>query len=44
MVTGALIFASLRRAEQTDWGACRTEFYPTYDFIPVWESKPRRRA
>jgi uncharacterized protein with GYD domain len=24
--------------EQNAWGAFRTEFYPTYDFRPVWES------
>lgn len=24
--------------EQNAWGAFRTEFYPTYDFKPIWES------
>ena len=24
--------------EKNAWGAFRTEFYPTYDFRPVWES------
>jgi hypothetical protein len=24
--------------EQCAWGAFRSEFYPTYDFRPVWES------
>jgi len=24
--------------EQSAWGAFRTEFYPTYDFVPVWQS------
>lgn len=24
--------------EETAWGAFQTEFYPTYDFKPVWES------
>src|SRR5690349_14880786 len=23
--------------EQSAWGAFRTEFYPTYDYKPVWE-------
>lgn len=23
--------------EQNAWGAFDTEFYPTYDFVPVWE-------
>jgi uncharacterized protein with GYD domain len=25
--------------EQNAWGAFRTEFYPTYDFRPVFEAK-----
>jgi hypothetical protein len=28
--------------EQNAWGAYRTEFYPTYDFRPVWESTYRK--
>ena len=32
-----------RVIEQTAWGAYRTEFYPTYDFKPVWESIPHHR-
>jgi hypothetical protein len=32
-----------RVIEQTAWGAYRTEFYPTYDFKPVWESIPHDR-
>jgi len=32
-----------RVIEQTAWGAYRTEFYPTYDFKPVWESMPHHR-
>lgn len=24
--------------EQSAWGAFSTEFYPTYDFRPVWEN------
>ena len=24
------------------WGAFRTEFYPTYDFRPVFESRRRQ--
>lgn len=23
--------------ERSAWGAFHTEFYPTYDFIPVWK-------
>lgn len=23
--------------EKKAWGAFETEFYPTYDFVPVWE-------
>jgi uncharacterized protein with GYD domain len=29
--------------EQNAWGAFRTEFYPTYDFRPVWESKYKKK-
>ena len=25
--------------EKTAWGAFRTEFYPTYDYKPVWEKR-----
>ena len=28
--------------EQNAWGAFETEFYPTYDFRPVWESTRTR--
>jgi hypothetical protein len=27
-----------RMIEEKAWGAFRTEFYPSYDFIPVWET------
>jgi hypothetical protein len=27
-----------RMIEEKAWGAFRTEFYPTYDFLPVWET------
>jgi hypothetical protein len=27
--------------EAKAWGAFRTEFYPTYDFKPVWETLRR---
>ena len=27
-----------RMIEEKAWGAFRTEFYPTYDFVPVWET------
>jgi hypothetical protein len=26
-----------RVIEQKGWGAYRTEFYPTYDYLPVWK-------
>ena len=29
--------------ENAGWGAYRTEFYPTYDFRPVWEEMQRKR-
>jgi hypothetical protein len=29
--------------ENAGWGAYRTEFYPTYDFRPVWEEQQRKR-
>lgn len=28
--------------EQNAWGAFRTEFYPTYDFRPIWEALRRQ--
>ena len=28
--------------EQNAWGAYRSEFYPTYDFKPVWQSEYRK--
>lgn len=32
-----------RMIEQKGWGAYRTEFYPTYDYLPVWkEAHPGR--
>ena len=30
--------------ENAGWGAYRTEFYPTYDFRPVWEQQQRKRG
>jgi hypothetical protein len=34
-----------RVIEEKAWGAFSTEFYPTYDFRPVWEeAQARRRA
>ena len=30
-----------RMIESKAWGAFRTEFYPTYDFKPVWETLRR---
>jgi len=29
--------------EQAGWGAYRSEFYPTYDYRPVWEEEQRKR-
>lgn len=32
-----------RLIEEKGWGAYRTEFYPTYDYLPVWkEAHPGR--
>lgn len=30
--------------EQRAWGAFSTEFYPTYDFQPVWENIKARQS
>jgi len=32
-----------RVIEQTAWRGYRTEFYPTYDFKPVWDATPHHR-
>lgn len=32
-----------RVIEQAAWGGYRTEFYPTYDFKPVWDAIPHHR-
>jgi hypothetical protein len=24
--------------EKGAWGAFKTEFYPTYDFVPIWKA------
>lgn len=29
--------------ENGAWGAFNTEFYPTYDFVPIWREAERRR-
>lgn len=29
--------------ENAGWGAYRTDFYPTYDYRPVWEEQQRKR-
>lgn len=29
--------------ENGAWGAYRTEFYPTYDYRPIWEEQRRKR-
>jgi uncharacterized protein with GYD domain len=28
--------------EQNGWGAFRTEFYPTYDYKPIWQQEGRK--
>jgi len=28
--------------EQNAWGAYRSEFYPTYDYKPIWETERRK--
>jgi hypothetical protein len=33
-----------RAIEQYAWGAFETEFYPTYDFRPVWQEIKARAA
>jgi hypothetical protein len=32
-----------RVIEETAWGGYRTEFYPTYDFRPVWDATEHHR-
>jgi hypothetical protein len=32
-----------RVIEQSAWGGYRTEFYPTYDFRPVWDATEHHR-
>ncbi len=32
-----------RVIEQSAWGGYRTEFYPTYDYKPVWDAMPQHR-
>ena len=32
-----------RVVEGSAWGGYRTEFYPTYDFKPVWDAIPHHR-
>ncbi len=29
--------------ENAGWGAYRSDFYPTYDYRPVWEEQQKRR-
>lgn len=29
--------------EHGAWGAYRTEFYPTYDFLPVWKAQKQQQ-
>jgi len=30
--------------EQCAWGAFDTEFYPTYDYLPIWKSRRAAKA
>jgi hypothetical protein len=30
-----------RSIEERAWGTYRTEFYPTYDYKPIWEAMPK---
>jgi len=32
-----------RVIEQSAWGGSRTEFYPTYDYRPIWDTTPHHR-
>ena len=32
-----------RAIEDRAWGAFRTEFYPTYDFKPIWDQLQEKR-
>jgi hypothetical protein len=31
-----------RAVEQNAWGAYRTDFYPTYDYKPIWEAQRKK--
>ncbi len=31
-----------RTVEQNAWGAYRTDFYPTYDYKPIWEAQRKK--
>jgi hypothetical protein len=33
-----------RTIERSAWGAFHTEFYPTYDFVPIWQKELRPQA
>lgn len=33
-----------RSLEQGAWGAFNTEFYPTYDFVPIWKAGQQEKA
>jgi hypothetical protein len=33
-----------RVIEQSAWGGYRTEFYPTYDYKPVWDAMEHHRS
>ena len=42
-VPGEKLRETNRVIEQTAWGGYRTEFYPTYDYKPVWDAIPHHR-
>jgi hypothetical protein len=47
VVTARVLAGKLRAVnrviEQSAWGGYRTEFYPTYDFRPVWDAAEHHR-
>jgi hypothetical protein len=40
-VPAEMLRAVNRSIEESAWGAYRTEFYPTYDYKPIWEAMPK---
>lgn len=29
--------------ERSAWGAFETEFYPTYDYVPIWKAAQKKK-